>query len=280
MSRIRDNVRFHAGRFVRLELPVRSAALAYHSILSIIPTFGLAVWYLNRLGVTREWRRHIENFILSHLNIADSDAFVATFRRLTNSVGAKTWGWLPFLLLLYTTFNLVRRSGDSLDLVIDSSVEEPRFRPRYLGLFARRLLVMTLLPLVLSFSLFVSIWLHRESWFRELFAIEGSTTFLSTPAAWVVTIVGVYVFYQFMPARPVPMHVAMRAAFLTGPALEIAKGIMTDFSRKALAVQKLYGALASIPLLILWAQVAWMILLGGAFLLRPKTPNLETKSYL
>ena len=73
---------------------------------------------------------------------------------------------------------------------------------------------------------------------------------------------------------------AVRAALLVTPAFQAGRYAMGVYSLKAIATSKLYGALAVIPLFMLWAQVAWIIILTGALFLKVRTrvpPRVETE---
>lgn len=75
-------------RFVKAEIPTRAAALAYHSLLAIVPIVGLCFWYLTRLGVTEQWRDLSRRFILQQLNVSSSKIFLEHFNHLTSIAGS------------------------------------------------------------------------------------------------------------------------------------------------------------------------------------------------
>lgn len=65
-----------------------------------------------------------------------------------------------------------------------------------------------------------------------------------------------------------PYFEAIRAALIVAPVFELAKFFVSLYNRYAFTTQKVYGAFAVVPLFIIWVQLAWMILLTGALLVR------------
>lgn len=270
MSNPAEGSRSLFARFRRVEIPLRAAALGYHSVLSLIPAVGLILWYLRVVGVAKPWRVELQNFILSRFDVAASEELLKYIGQLTGALPGKNWGWLGVLVLVYTTANLVVKAGDSLDLIIDSSAPNVTTRPHFLFILVRRVVVMILLPVAVSLSFFAGLWIRQESWLASLIDFRRLGPLASVPGTIFLSVLAIFLFYQFMPARAVRWQAAVRAALVVGPVFEIAKVIMGAFSRHAIQVQKLYGAFAALPIFIIWTQVAWMILLCGALLIRPK----------
>jgi len=259
-----------SARFRRVEIPTRAAALAYHTVLSLIPAVGLILWYLRAIGVTRAWRIQLQGYILSHLNVASSQALFKYLSELTGALPGKNWGWIGILVLVYTITNLVIKAGDSLDLIIDSSTPEASLKPNYLLIVLRRIVVMILLPTAVSLSFFAGLWLRQESWLADFIDFQKLGPLASVPATILLSVFAIFLFYQFVPARPIHTSAALRAALIAGPLFEGAKIVMGYVGRHAIQAQKLYGAFAALPIFIIWIQVAWMILLCGALFIRPK----------
>jgi membrane protein len=258
------------ARFRQVEIPTRAAALAYHTILSMIPGLGLVLFYLRAVGVTRAWRLELQAYILQHLNVASSELLFKSARQLTGSLSSQKWGWIGVLVLAYTTVNLVIKAGDSIDLIIDSHTPPASLKRKYVFILLRRLVVIVLLPAAVSLFFFGALWLRQESWLARAIDFKKLGPLASVPATILFSVVVIFLFYQFVPARAVKWQAAARAALLVAPIFEVAKVAMGYFSRHAIQVQKLYGAMAALPIFIIWVQVAWMILLCGALFIRPR----------
>ena len=257
------------GRFRQAEVPVRAAALAYHSLLGVVPVVGLIFWYLSWIGVTKRWMQMTQTFILENLNVNASAQVMKTFEKLTGSIQGHSWGVIGLLVFLYTGFNLIMKFGDSIDVIIDSDFERPRrVSIGWIALFIRRLFILGGMPIALMASLVITTWIRYESWLSPLFKMKSVGAVLAMPVAWTVDIGAIFFVYWLVPSRPIPWKQAMRAALIAGPLFELGKFLIGFYNRYAISVHKIYGALAAIPLFFVWVQFAWMIILSGALLIR------------
>jgi membrane protein len=70
--------------------------------------------------------------------------------------------------------------------------------------------------------------------------------------------------YKLVPARRVPMRDALIGALLAATAFELAKLGFKVYIRQVPTYRIVYGALAALPLFLIWIYVSWIILLLGA----------------
>lgn len=255
-------------RFFAAEIPVRAAALAYHTLLAIVPILGLLFWYLNTIGVTQDWMEVIKGYVLTHLNVSASGNFLDHFEKLTASVRGATAGWTGIVLLAYTMWSLITKFGDSVDTVLLIGPEQPTVSLSFLKLTLRRLFVMFGLPISLVLSLIVTQWIREDSWLHRIFQVKRVGPLLALPVTWGVDIFALFLIYLFVPRRILRWREAFKAALIVGPALELTRWGVGAFNRYSVSVHKIYGVLAAIPMLVLWIQIAWMIVLAGALFVR------------
>ena len=72
------------------------------------------------------------------------------------------------------------------------------------------------------------------------------------------------VIYAFVPARRVPFRLALVGGVLAALAFEVAKRGFTFYITHVQTYQMVYGALAALPLFLVWIYVSWAIVLVGA----------------
>jgi membrane protein len=265
-------------RYRESELPIRAAALAYHTLLGIVPILGLVFWYLQRIGVTSRWLALTKGFFLAQLNLDPKAPMVRTFESLTAKVQGSSWGWIGLVVLLYTASNLVWRFGEALDAVLDSAPHPPEKRMNPWRLACNRLVAMFGLPLALTLSLVVTTWIKEDSLVHVLFHLETVGPIIALPVAWFVDILAFFVIYYLIPRSPVPWREALKAAVIVGPISEFLRHLFSVYTGHAVSTQKIYGVFAVVPLFILWVQLAWSTLLAGAMLIRfpPSARSRET----
>jgi len=245
------------------ELFVRSAALAYHTLLGVVPVLGLVFWYLKRIGLTEKWIEATRLFVLERLNVSSSAEFLKYFDKLIVQSKGQSWGWVGVLVLLYSATSLVSKFGQGLDAMLGIPLQMERTWKTWMRVWCRRGAGILGLPIALSISLVVSQWIREAKLGRVLMAM---------PLAWLSTILSVFFVYYFIPSQRLKTKKCFQVALVVGPFLELLRMALGVYARYAVSVHKMYGVFAVIPLFILWIQLSWAVLLAGAFWLKSKKP--------
>jgi len=252
------------------DLLIRSSALAYHTLLGIVPLVGLVFWYLKKIGVADHWIGLTRTFILERLNVTSSEMFLKYFNGLTEKVEGESWGWVGLILLLYSSWSLLGKFSGSLDAVVSGENPTLKTLEAFTKVWSRRLVSMVCLPLALMVSLVLSHWIREDSWAHRLFEVPHLGAFIALPIAWMSIIVAVFFIYYFIPSKKIPAKRALMVALVIGPLLEILRASLGIYAHYAVSMHKIYGILSVVPLFMLWIQLSWALLLAGAIWLRPK----------
>lgn len=255
-------------RFFEAEIPLRAAGLAYHSLLALIPTLGLAIWYLQSIGLTRSMYLQAEAFIYSNLSLSASATLNQYLHKLTGNIRSQSWGWIGLIVLIYTVLSLLTKFGNSLDRVFNTAWKEAESTGGYLLILSRRFILLLGLPFSLAVSLAFFTWVRQDSWFRYIFNLKGVGSWIALPLPLAVDVMALCLIYKFVPQKRVPWREALRAAAFTSVFFELAKYGMGVYSRYAFTQQKIYGALSALPIFIIWVQLIWVIIMTGALLIR------------
>ena len=127
--------------------------------------------------------------------------------------------------------------------------------------------LLTLGPLLLFLSFFITEYLsgiagnlpitHDESVKRVLLGVLGFGS------ACLTTTVLLTVIYTRVPNTRILVAPAMLGAFVAAVAWEAGKLGITEFVHFSAGYQQLYGALAILPLFLVWLYVSWLIVLVG-----------------
>jgi len=274
-SRWLESARNIGRRFGEAEVLVRSQALAYHTLLAIVPTVGLFFWYLSSIGVTEHWLQLSKEFIVHQLNVSSSAAFVENFERLTSTVQGNSWGWVGLVFLFYTVANVIVEFGKSLDVILGTARHQPETNWSFLRITLRRLIVMLGLPIALTLSLVVSQWVRQDSWLHHIFDLRAVGSYFALLIPLAVNVMVFTLIYHLIPRNPVPWREAAKAAVVVAPISDLTRYIFGLYNNYAVSVHKIYGVLAVIPMFILWVQLAWLVILCGALLIRFKPPVVE-----
>lgn len=254
-------------RYRDAQIALRAAALAYHTLLGLVPMVGLVFWYLKEVGITERWLELVRKFVLAQLNVGSSEMFMEHFHTLTGSISGNSWGWVGMLLLAYTASTLVVRFGDSLDFIMGQKSSITLDIPSRAKVFLKRTAVMLGLPLALTLSLAVGQWIRKDSLLHHLFDLEAVGPYFALIIPFAVDTLVFTAVYRLVPRRVVSTGQAFRAALIVAPVSELTRFLFGVYNSYAVSVHKIYGVLAVIPMFILWVQIAWMVILSGALII-------------
>lgn len=279
MSKLINMIRGFWLRFKKARIPSLSASLAFHSLLSFVPLVTLGFWYLSYAGITQYWIETAHKWLVSHLDFGSDSKVIEIFNTLTSTGQSYSWGWVGLGIFVYTLFSLLFSVGDALDQVLKA--REIQLNNMTRGMWStlfRRFLFLLLLPLVLAVSTAIMSWIKHDSFIKKVFEIEFVGSYLAMPLPWSLDLLAFFLLYHYVPNTFVPARQAFRAALFSTPLFILGKFGMAQYSTYALTTQKIYGAFAVIPLLMLWVNLAWMIVLSGALFIREtpqKNPHKE-----
>jgi len=246
-----------AQGFVRDRLLLRSSALAYFTVLSLVPLLAIAVSVVGSLGVGEEVARLVVEQIAAGSPEAQRYILDATenanFRGLS-SLGAAA-------LFLTTVLGISNIEG-----ALNGIWGVRQFRP-----WTRRLpdylAVLVTAPLLLGVALSLAATL-RNDWL-----VQRLLEFPAFRLAWelglrhaptVVLAAGLAFLYGFLPNTSVRPLSAALGGLVAGVLVTGAQNAYLGFSIGAARANALYGGFALLPLLFVWIYVFWAIVLLGA----------------
>lgn len=251
-------------RCKQADILTNSAALAYHTLLAIVPLMGLIFLYLQQIGIPKRWFNLTRSFLVSQVSVGSENIIIKYFDRLTAPIQSNTLGWIGLAVVFYTAWNLIDKFGDGLDKVLDTSPDRHHIEKRnFFKLMIRRLLGMMILPIGIPLSLLVSHWIRKDSWLSFIFGIQTIGHLITFPMVWIAHVFVFSLIYYFFSRSRVHRSQALKAGMIIGPAFEVIKYFFVWGSHYTVILNKIYGILIVIPLFILWVQIAWMIILSG-----------------
>ncbi len=264
MDRVRDRervgtfARFLARRFLDDRLFQAAAALAYTTIFALVPLAIVVLGVLSAFPVFAEWRDQLTEYIFSNFVPSAASAVKETLLKLVRDATTITVaGAVGLILSLLITLNSVEATFNRIWRV-------PASRPR-LGRFLVYWTVLTLGALLAAASLAMSAWLFAlpvfatgEGQLLSRLALRG--------APFTIELVVITAIYRVVPHRTVALRHAFAGALLAAALLELVKWGLGLYLGSFNTYQRLYGALAALPILMIWIYLGWVaVLLGASF---------------
>ena len=244
-------------RFLADGCPLQAAGLSYVSLLAIVPLLAIGLAVIARLPALESWRGDIQAFVIGIL-VPEAgaeagvqlEAFVENASRMTGP---------GLVVLALAAILLMANVGNALNTIWRAA----EARPLALRL-AAYWATLILGPLFIGASLSVSGYAFTAvQWFgidpAALEFLGASRLFSFTLAA-----LGFAFLYFVVPNRPVRPHHALIGGLVAAAFFELLKAAFGLYLNYFPAYEVIYGALAAIPVFLLWMYLTWVAALFGA----------------
>lgn len=245
------------SRFFADQCPQRAAALTYTTLLAMAPLAAVSFTVFSAFEGFSAVQDQVKSFIFENFvpqvgSVVQEhlEQFASKTRGL--SIVGTLFLFVTSMMLLSSissTFNGIWRVGQKRGLVARL--------PTYW-------VILTLTPALLAASMVLSTYLFALAQESGVEQYTGPLTRLAVIVPLVVQIAALFVLYRFAPNYPVRWADAMAGAVTAGLLLEgLKKGFglyVTTFP----TYQTIYGALATIPIFLIWMYVLWNVVLWGA----------------
>jgi membrane protein len=231
-----------------------AASLGYTSLLSMVPLLAVVFGIVSVFPVFNEWSNSLQAFIFDNFLPDSGEQIVPYINAFLDSVSSLT---LPgTLTLIVTALLLMVRIEVALNRIW--RVDRNRNLTNRIVMYWA---VLTLGPLLIAAAIALS---NHE-------LLGGSGFVSSMPPA--VHSLGTFalswlffaLFFILVPNRSVRIRHALVGAFLSTVLFSLAKAGFVAYVSNA-NYKVIYGALATVPIFLLWLYLVWIVVLLGASL--------------
>lgn len=243
-------------RFYADQCLVRASALAYVSLLSMVPLLAVMFAVLKGLGVQQE----LESVLLSRLSLSGEAS--ATIVGFVDRINVGTLGGLGAAMLLVTVISVLGGIESSLNHIWRVRRDRSPWRKvtDYLG-------VVLLTP----FLLLAAVALTSSMQVERVLDWMLASPYLGTAAVQALRLVPVAInvlaiglLYTVMPnRRAAPVAVAV-GALVAGVSWHLVQVAYIHFQIGVANYGAIYGALSQLPITLVWLYVSWAVVLLGA----------------
>lgn len=256
-ARAADFVLGVARRFDADDCFRAASALSYTSVLSIVPLAAVVVALASVFPATAEMIGRMETYIYGNFL---PDLGVETVSQIRGFIGnAGKLGVFSAVFLVVTSVLLLSTIEHSLNAIW--RVARPR-RP------LQRLLIywtmVTLGPLLFGISLSLSGYAFALG---QRVGIDPGRLPLGQLGAvlpWALEFIAFALMYTVIPNRSVRLVHSLAGALVASLAFELLKTGFGIYVKGAVDYQTIYGALAGVPLFLIWMYLSWATALFGA----------------
>jgi membrane protein len=258
-SEVRDLIRFAGRRLNEEKLPQVAGSLTFTTTLALVPLLTIMLAIFTSFPVFTNFRSALDTwFVQTGMPKAIVYTIVSNLTQFANK--ATKLSAVGAVALLVTSAAMM----GMIELAFNQIWRVRRPRPLVQRVMIYWALV-TLGPLLFGLSLTVTsqVFTATSSLARSIPLLGGLFyTLLS-----VALTTGAYtLLYMTVPNRSVHWRDAVWGALAAAIAFEVAKRVFAIFIRQFPAYAIIYGALAALPLFLIWMYLSWLITLVGAVL--------------
>ena len=244
-------------RFQQDRLMLTASALTFTTVLSLVPFFAVVLSVFTAFPIFGILREALEQWLIDSLIPSSISTTVLDY--LTQfATKASELGTVGLVVLVGTALSLILTIDHTLNDIWRVTTSRP-LGQRLLVYWA----VLTLGPLVLGGSLAITSYVLTVSrgWLPD---ISGSTNLALDTTQFLLMTFGLTLLYRFVPNTPVKWRHALAGGLFVAVFLGLTKLGMGWYLSRVPSYSMIYGAFATVPILLLWVHLSWLIVLFGA----------------
>lgn len=246
------------GFFIDHNCWLKASALAYYSFLFFIPLLAITFALLKGFEVPNK----IAPFFLENFLSPGSEDSVQKILDYIDNVKVGALGVIGVCFVIITTFLQLSTIEDALNVIW--GVTDGR---AFLRKFRDYVSMIVISPILLTIALSAGIdpLIEKLSELQLIGpAVASTVAQLFNLLPYFVFWLGLSFFYAYMPNTQVGLAPALLGGLIGGLFFQIAKSGYFYLQVGLSKYQAIYGALAQIPVLLVWMQISWAVILFGA----------------
>ncbi len=254
-----EATKFALGHFWRVGALYRAAALSFVAVLSTVPLLIVSFSFFTLSPFFHDFAEKVQEYIGDHFVPASAKSIHHTFQYFVHHHG--TVSEFNVLALFAVAFFTIFNVNQAFNVIWRIS-RARRVLWKSLLLY---LWLMVLMPVLIGGALFLSSFIIR------VILVDPMHLTLATQFVLYVVpyLLGIIAFTYLNWALP-DCVVKWRHAFIAGMAttvmFEVAKFGFALYVKYFATYQNIYGALATVPIFMLWLYVSWVVILLGALI--------------
>jgi membrane protein len=247
-----------AERFKTDQLALTASSLTFTTIIALVPFLTVALAVFTAFPMFSTLQTVLQKWLVESLVPDNISRQVLGY--LTQFSGkASKLGTVGVAVLVATALALILTIDRTLNRIW--RVQKPRpLRQRVLIYWA----VVTLGPLLLAASLAMTTYVFSAG--NGVLSQAGVVRWVFALLEFGLIAAGIAGLYRYVPNTFVPWSHAWAGGLFVAVGIELAKKLLTLYISAMPTYSVVYGAFATVPILLVWIYMTWLIVLTGAVL--------------
>lgn len=241
-------------RFNQNKLTQAAGYLTYSTMLAIVPLIMVVFSIFSAFPVFNEVTGALKEFIFTNFAPSASDMVGQYIDEFVNN--SKKMSAVGIISLIVVALMLI----NSIDRTLNSIWQDTGTRPIFTS-FAIYWLILTLGPLLVGVSIAASTYV------KAMFESAASFSFGLKLLSFVPFLSTWFIFtmiYMVVPNKKVSIKHSAAGALIAAVFFTLGKQAFAWYIMTFPSYQLIYGAMATLPIMLLWIQLSWTVVLLGA----------------
>ncbi len=249
-------LRYFGKRCLADRITIIAGHLTFVSMLALVPMLVVVFSIFAAFPMFTELRLQLENFLFANLMPTSGEVLSEYLNTFIGNVSKMTGIGVVFVIVV--AVNLI----STIDATMNR-IWRTKQRRRLAVALAVYWMILTLGPLLMGSGMAITSYLISLTAFAEDY-VSGFRTMLLSLVPVLTSLIAFLILYVMMPNRVVKVRHAIWGALVAALLFELAKQGFAAYITAFPSYQAIYGALAAIPIMLLWIFVSWNIVLIGA----------------
>ncbi|HEZ8861252.1 TPA: YihY family inner membrane protein [Neisseria gonorrhoeae] len=248
---------FVIRRFSEERVPQAAASMTFTTLLALVPVLTVMVAVASIFPVFDRWSDSFVSFVNQTIVPQGADMvfdYIDAFRDQANRLTA-----IGSVMLVVTSLMLIRTIDNAFNRIWRVNTQRP-WMMQFLVYWA----LLTFGPLSLGVGISFMVGSVQDSVLSS--GAQQWADASKTAARLAFMTLLLWGLYRFVPNRFVPARQAFVGALITAFCLETARFLFTWYMGNFDGYRSIYGAFAAVPFFLLWLNLLWTLVLGGAVL--------------
>ena len=250
-------LRYVANTFYENRCLRSASALTYTTLLSLVPLSAVVFSVFAAFPMFESFAGQIQNFVFENFVPTSGEAiqqYLEEFSAKTSKLTAI--GTAGLILSALLMMNTIEGAMNDVWHITSSRKAIPKFMVYWA--------MLTLGPILVGASLAVTSYLTSLPLLSETAFVTDIKATLLGLLPFLATTMACTLLYSVVPNTYVPLRNAFIGAVVAAILFEMAKKAFALYVTAFPTYQMIYGALATIPVFLVWLYLSWMVVMLGA----------------
>jgi len=244
-------------RFIADQCIQRASALAYASLLAIVPMVVLGFSVFSTFQAFEDMAGSVSNALLEYMLPTSQQAvqdYLGTVAEETTTLSV--FGIIGLLFVATALLNTIEEAFNDIWRITRARA--------WLSKFVVFWATLTLAPILIGASITITSYFTALPVLKEV--AEGASYITEAPflVPWLMSSMAMASLYYVLPNTAVPFRYAAVGGLVAGALFEWTKIGFAFYVTEVADYERLYGALSTLPIFLLWIYLAWVIVLLGS----------------